>query len=144
MMKRVVDHFGGPAEVLSLVFIYMTAYQLLHHTAKVKPGKALDMPAGQAACVASGRTGAPPRTRYLPIAEHGLIGDLHTVAPAGTDGTIDWYCCLRVDSPSVFAAIHDADRGACSGSRRTVMAGSPSSSTFRPDCAGHRSEQRHG
>ncbi len=31
--------------------------------------------------------------RYLPIAEHGLIGDLHTVALVGTDGTIDWYCC---------------------------------------------------
>jgi len=50
-------------------------------------------------------------SRYLPIAEHGLIGDLHTVALVGTDGTIDWYCCPRFDSPSVFAAILDADRG---------------------------------
>jgi GH15 family glucan-1,4-alpha-glucosidase len=49
--------------------------------------------------------------RYLPIAEHGLIGDLHTAALVGTDGTIDWYCCPRFDSPSVFAAILDADRG---------------------------------
>jgi GH15 family glucan-1,4-alpha-glucosidase len=49
--------------------------------------------------------------RYLPIAEHGLIGDLHTVALVGTDGTIDWYCCPRFDSPSVFAAILDADNG---------------------------------
>ena len=48
------------------------------------------------------------RTRYLPIAEHGLIGDLHTVALVGTEGTIDWYCCPRFDSPSVFAAILDA------------------------------------
>jgi hypothetical protein len=52
-----------------------------------------------------------PRARYLPIAEHGLIGDLHTVALVGTDGTIDWYCCPRFDSPSVFAAILDTDRG---------------------------------
>ena len=52
-----------------------------------------------------------PRSRYLPIAEHGLIGDLHTVALVGTDGTIDWFCCPRFDSPSVFAAILDADRG---------------------------------
>jgi GH15 family glucan-1,4-alpha-glucosidase len=52
-----------------------------------------------------------PRVRYLPIAEHGLIGDLHTVALVGTDGTIDWYCCPRFDSPSVFAAILDADHG---------------------------------
>jgi len=49
--------------------------------------------------------------RYLPIAEHGLIGDLHTVALVGTDGTIDWYCCPRFDSPSIFASILDADLG---------------------------------
>jgi hypothetical protein len=44
------------------------------------------------ASAAAGRTGRP---RYLPIAEHGLIGDLHTVALVGTNGTIDWYCCPR-------------------------------------------------
>src|SRR4051794_14464861 len=48
---------------------------------------------------------------YLPIAEHGVIGDLHTVALVGTDGTIDWYCCPHFDSPSVFASILDAQRG---------------------------------
>src|SRR5256884_8911724 len=47
----------------------------------------------------------------LPIAEHGLIGDLHSVALVGTDGTIDWYCCPRFDSPSVFAAILDRAKG---------------------------------
>jgi GH15 family glucan-1,4-alpha-glucosidase len=49
--------------------------------------------------------------RYLPIAEHGVIGDLHTVALVGTNGTIDWLCLPRFDSPSVFASILDADRG---------------------------------
>jgi GH15 family glucan-1,4-alpha-glucosidase len=48
---------------------------------------------------------------YLPIAEHGLIGDLHTAALVGTDGTIDWYCCPRFDAPSVFGAILDRARG---------------------------------
>jgi len=48
---------------------------------------------------------------YLPIGEHGIIGDLRTVALVGTDGTIDWYCCPRFDSPSVFAAILDRQRG---------------------------------
>ncbi|MEU8265730.1 glycoside hydrolase family 15 protein [Sphaerisporangium sp. NPDC049002] len=48
---------------------------------------------------------------YLPIADHGLIGDLRTVALVGTNGTIDWYCCPRFDAPSVFASILDADRG---------------------------------
>ncbi|MFF5532751.1 glycoside hydrolase family 15 protein [Streptomyces cinerochromogenes] len=50
---------------------------------------------------------------YLPIAEHGLIGDLRTVALVGSNGTIDWYCCPSFDSPSVFAAVLDAERGGC-------------------------------
>ncbi|WP_240657610.1 glycoside hydrolase family 15 protein [Streptomyces populi] len=53
-------------------------------------------------------TGTP---RYLPIADHGLIGDLRSAALVGTDGTVDWYCCPRFDAPSVFASILDADRG---------------------------------
>src|SRR4051812_15144470 len=48
---------------------------------------------------------------YLPIAEHGAIGDLRSVALVGTDGTIDWYCTPRFDSPSVFGAIVDSEQG---------------------------------
>ncbi len=48
---------------------------------------------------------------YLPIAEHGLIGDLHSVALVGTDGTIDWWCPEAFDAPSVFAAILDHRQG---------------------------------
>jgi GH15 family glucan-1,4-alpha-glucosidase len=51
------------------------------------------------------------RHAYLPIAEHGLVGDLHTVALVGTTGTIDWYCCPAFDAPSVFGCILDAARG---------------------------------
>jgi GH15 family glucan-1,4-alpha-glucosidase len=40
--------------------------------------------------------------RYPPIAEHGLIGDLQTAALVTTDGSVDWFCCPRFDSPSVF------------------------------------------
>ena len=50
-------------------------------------------------------------TDYLPIAEHGLVGDLHTIALVGTNGTIDWYCCPAFDSPSVFGAILDKEKG---------------------------------
>jgi GH15 family glucan-1,4-alpha-glucosidase len=49
--------------------------------------------------------------RYPPIAEHGVIGNLHTVALISTDGTIDWYCSPRFDSPAMFASLLDADRG---------------------------------
>ena len=48
---------------------------------------------------------------YLPIAEHGIIGDLHSVALVGTNGTIDWFCWPWFDSPSVFGSILDAERG---------------------------------
>jgi GH15 family glucan-1,4-alpha-glucosidase len=49
--------------------------------------------------------------RYPNISDHGLIGDLQTAALVTTDGTIDWFCCPRFDSPSIFASLLDADRG---------------------------------
>lgn len=44
---------------------------------------------------------------YLPIEDHGIIGDLHTVALVGIDGRIDWCCLPHFDSPTVFASILD-------------------------------------
>jgi GH15 family glucan-1,4-alpha-glucosidase len=49
--------------------------------------------------------------RYPPIADHGVIGNLHTVALISNSGTIDWYCSPRFDSPSMFASLLDAERG---------------------------------
>jgi GH15 family glucan-1,4-alpha-glucosidase len=48
---------------------------------------------------------------YPPISDHGLIGDLQTAALVSSDGTIDWFCVPRFDSPSVFASLLDAERG---------------------------------
>ncbi len=48
---------------------------------------------------------------YLPVSDHGMIGDLHTVALVGTNGTIDWHCSPSFDAPSVFASILDPERG---------------------------------
>jgi len=48
---------------------------------------------------------------YQPIGNYGIIGDLHTVALVGMDGSIDFMCAPRFDSPSVFAALLDDERG---------------------------------
>ena len=48
---------------------------------------------------------------YPLIADHGLIGNLQTAALVSTDGTIDWFCAPRFDSPSIFGSLLDNDRG---------------------------------
>jgi len=59
------------------------------------------------------RTEAPSRASnaYLPIQDYGVIGDLHTVALVGKNGSIDWCCIPRFDAPSVFGALLDAEKG---------------------------------
>ena len=71
---------------------------------------------------------------YPAIADHGLIGDLQTAALVATDGTVDWFCCPRFDSPSVFASLIDAERGG----RFAVAAITPGTVTrqmYLPDTA---------
>src|SRR3712207_2023794 len=48
---------------------------------------------------------------YQPIENYGIIGDLQSVALVGMDGSIDWLCLPHFDSPSVFAAILDDEKG---------------------------------
>jgi GH15 family glucan-1,4-alpha-glucosidase len=48
---------------------------------------------------------------YQPIENYGIIGNMHTAALVGNDGSIDWFCYPRFDSPSLFAAIVDCSKG---------------------------------
>ncbi|MEI9898455.1 MAG: glycoside hydrolase family 15 protein [Chthoniobacter sp.] len=46
-----------------------------------------------------------------PIENHGIVGDLNTVALVALNGTVDFFCFPRFDSPSVFASLLDSERG---------------------------------
>ncbi|MFF2053404.1 glycoside hydrolase family 15 protein [Leifsonia sp. NPDC058194] len=59
---------------------------------------------------------------YPLIADHGLIGDLQTSALVSTDGTIDWFCSPRFDSPSIFGSLLDRERGGHFSARPRVDA----------------------
>lgn len=48
---------------------------------------------------------------YPFLESHGLIGDLQTAALIADDGTLDWFCAPRFDSPSVFAGLLDDKKG---------------------------------
>jgi len=48
---------------------------------------------------------------YQPIENYGLIGNMHTAALVGMDGSIDWFCFPHFDSPSMFCAILDDQKG---------------------------------
>jgi GH15 family glucan-1,4-alpha-glucosidase len=48
---------------------------------------------------------------YQPIENYGVIGNLHTVALVGMNGSVDSLCLPQFDSPSVFAALLDHAKG---------------------------------
>jgi GH15 family glucan-1,4-alpha-glucosidase len=48
---------------------------------------------------------------YQPIEDYGIIGNLRTAALIGKNGSLDWLCYPRFDSPSVFGAILDDKKG---------------------------------
>ena len=48
---------------------------------------------------------------YPLISDHGLVGDLQAAALVAKDGTVDWLCAPRFDSPTVFGSLLDAEEG---------------------------------
>ena len=48
---------------------------------------------------------------YQPIENYGIVGDLNTVALIGLNGSVDFMCFPDFDSPSIFAAVLDHEKG---------------------------------
>ncbi|MGO4806123.1 glycoside hydrolase family 15 protein [Arthrobacter sp. 2MCAF15] len=71
---------------------------------------------------------------YPLIADHGLIGDLQTAALVATNGTLDWFCSPRFDSPSIFASLLDHARGG-HFSTRPVAEAFATKQLYLPDTA---------
>jgi GH15 family glucan-1,4-alpha-glucosidase len=46
-----------------------------------------------------------------PVENHGVIGDMRTCALVGKDGTVDFMCFPRFDSPTIFPSLLDAEDG---------------------------------
>src|SRR5947209_12012362 len=70
---------------------------------------------------------------YLPIEDYGLIGDLHTVALVGKNGSIDWCCLPRFDSPSAFGALLDRGKGGFFRISPAAMANMAFKQLYLPD-----------
>jgi alpha,alpha-trehalase len=102
-------------------------------TSKVKKSAQRD---GQTAAaspsekVASATQSAAAPSPFTPIADYAFLSDCHTGALVAPDGTIDWLCVPRFDSPSVFGSL--LDRGAGGFRLGPFGINVPSGRTYEP------------
>ena len=50
---------------------------------------------------------------FEPIENYGVIGNMRSIALVGVNGSIDFLCYPNFDSPTVFAALLDEEKGGC-------------------------------
>jgi hypothetical protein len=55
----------------------------------------------------------PTLMSFEPIENYGVIGNMRSIALVGVNGSIDFLCYPNFDSPTVFAALLDDERGGC-------------------------------
>ena len=79
---------------------------------------------------------------YRPIGDYAVVGDAHTAALVSLDGSIDWCCWPRFDSPAVFCRLLDSrkggwfrvgPRGAYGAARSYIQATNVLTTTFESD-----------
>ncbi|KAI9172158.1 glycoside hydrolase family 15 [Paramyrothecium foliicola] len=67
--------------------------------------------AAQGSTVHPGRSRRAQTGGYLPIEDYGMVGNMHTCALIGIDGSVDYMCWPDFDSPTVFCRLLDKDKG---------------------------------